>query len=277
MGGYTAQEVAKLLDLGVAEVHGFVRSGLLEVERGPRRELRFGFQDLILLRTAKELLAADVSLRRIRRALALLKRDLPSGRSLTGLSISADGDRIVVSDGRERWNPESGQHLFDFSISEIAEKVAPLARRPAEKAHETGPELEADEWYEHACELEPSSPNEARDAYRRVLEIDPAHADAHLNLGRLLHEAGELAAAEAHYRRALDARAGDATAAFNLGVVLEDLRRDQGAIEAYRAALAADRDYRDAHYNLGRLYERLGEPRAALRHLTAYRSLVRRS
>ena len=81
----------------------------------------------------------------------------------------------------------------------------------------------AEGWYERGCDLEEPAPAEARAAYRRALELAPEHPDAHVNLGRLLHEAGDPAAA--HYRSALAARAGDATAEFNLGVALEDLEQ----------------------------------------------------
>lgn len=275
MSGYSARDVGKLLGLSPAQVRGFVRSGFLEVARGPRRELRFAFQDLVLLRTAKELLGAGLPPRRIRRVLRELKRDLPSGRTLAGLSIGADGNRLVVSDGGDRWNPESGQMLFNFEVAEIARKVAPLAARSARLLRESEATIDAAEWYEHGCELEASSPGEARDAYRRALELDPEHVDAHLNLGRLLHEDGELEAAEGHYRIALRERSGDVTAAFNLGVVLEDLGREEDAVASYEQAIATDAGCADAHHNLARLYERLGERRAAVRHWNAYRSLIR--
>ena len=114
MSGYGAQEVAKMLGLSLGQVRAWVRAGFLEPERGPRGELRFSFQDLVLLRTAKGLVAAHVPSRRVRQALARLKHQLPSGRPLTAVRILADGKRIIARDGRELWNPESGQALLDF-------------------------------------------------------------------------------------------------------------------------------------------------------------------
>src|SRR5256885_993528 len=81
-----------------------------------------------------------------------------------------------------------------------------------------GEQLTALELYERGCAVEESSPGEARELYRRALARDPDYADAHVNLGRLLHETNEVHAALLHYRSALKMRPGDATAAFNVGV-----------------------------------------------------------
>jgi tetratricopeptide (TPR) repeat protein len=137
-----------------------------------------------------------------------------------------------------------------------------------------GPGAEADAYYRLGCEIEPRSPERAREAYGRAIALDPAHADASVNLGRLVHEAGDPTAAEAHYRAALAARPADATAAFNLAVALEDQGRHEEAAGAYRRAVAADPLCADAHYNLACLEERLGDRAAAIRHLLAFRRIV---
>jgi tetratricopeptide (TPR) repeat protein len=274
MRGYSARDVAEMLGLSVAQVRGYARSGLLHPERGPRGEYRFTFQDLVLLQAASRLVAARIPAHKVRRALRHLREQLPGGRPLTGVRIAAVGDTIVVRDGSTLWNPDSGQVLFDFDVADLATQVAPFARRVAEAAREVEDELDAEDWYELAYDLEAVEPVQARDAYRRALELDPAHADARINLGRLLHEAGQPAAAEAHYRMALEAQPGDATAAFNLGVALEDLGRRDEAMSAYETALRSDPSYADAHYNLACLLERAGKATAALRHLKAYRKIV---
>jgi tetratricopeptide (TPR) repeat protein len=273
--GYSTQDVARLLAIPEAQVRGYVRSGFLSPERGPRREMRFSFQDLVFLRTAGGLAAAGVAPRRIRAALSRLREQMPDGRPLTAVRIAVEGSRIVVEEGARRWQPESGQILFDFGVAELARRVAPMVRRAFREAQADGPEFSADDWFEWACELEPGAPAEARDAYRRALDIDPDHADANVNLGRLLHETGDAAAAEPHYRRALAGRPADATAAFNLGVALEDLGRDADALEAYERAVSIDPGNADAHFNAAALAEKLGKAAAALRHLRTYRALLR--
>lgn len=276
LSGYSTKDVAALLGLSAEQVRSYVRAGFLAPRQGPRGEYYFSFQDLVLLRTAKGLLAARVPRRRVRLALQNLREQLPGDRALTGVRISAQGHHVVVRDGGDVWNPESGQAFFDFELADLAREAATLSLRtpPAEPADEPPGVPGAVDWYERGEELEEDAPDEAMAAYRQALEIDPALADAHLNLGRLLHERGEAAAAEAHYRQALAARPEDTTAAFNLGVALQDLGRLQEAAEAYESALAIDRSLADAHYNLSGLYEKLNQPEAAFRHLRTYRTLT---
>ena len=276
MPGYSTRDISRLIGLSPAQVRSFVRSGLIFPERGPGRRFRFSFEDLVFLKAAKELLSARVGPRRIRRALAKLRQELPPGRRLSGLQLTAEGGRLVVGDGQRRWNPESGQILFNFDVAELARRVAPLARRAYREAISTSSErtLSAEEWFAWGCELEPAAPDEAREAYQRAITLDPDHADAHVHLGRLLHEEGRPADAETHYRRALKIRPEDATAAFNLGVALEDLKRSREAIAFYERAAELDPANADAHFNAANLSEKLGDPASALRHLKSYRRLI---
>src|SRR5205814_453933 len=136
--------------------------------------------------------AAAIPTGRVRRALARLRARLPPGRPLSGVKIAAEDGRIVVHDDRARWQADSGQILFDFGVAELAREVAPLLAQAQRRAVP----LSADDFFAWGCDLEDAAPEQAREAYARALELDPAHASAHINLGRLLHEAGELAAAE---------------------------------------------------------------------------------
>jgi tetratricopeptide (TPR) repeat protein len=277
MKGYATPDVAKLLGLTISQVRAFARSGFLDPDRGPRGEFRFSFPDLVLLRTAKGLAAARVPSRRIRRSLLTLKRQLPAGRPLSAVRISADGDRVVVRDGATSWNPESGQIQLDFAVAELASRAAPLARQAARAARAAAEPLDADEWYDLGFDLEAVDLEEARDAYRRALELDPDHAGAHVNLGRLLQEGGDAKQAVAHYLLALERNARHATAWYDMGIALEDLRRRSDAIRAYEQAVTIDPKLADAYFNLSRLYEQVGKRAAALRSLSRYRLLLDRS
>jgi tetratricopeptide (TPR) repeat protein len=274
MKSYTTRDVAKLLGLSEAQVRSQARVGYLAPDRGPRNAYRFSFQDLVLLRAAKALRDARVAPRRIRRALRTLTRQLPTGRSLSGMRISSEGDRIVVSDGGSAWNPESGQLLLDFHVvADLAQRAAPVARRLARRARGSNEPMTAAQWYALGLDLEAAAPDDACDAYSRALALAPRDGSARVNLGRLLQEAGRTEEAVEQYRAALRVQPRHPTAAFNLGTALEDLGRRTEAIAAYRRALESDQEFADAHFNLARLYEQTGRRAAALRHLRAYRQL----
>jgi tetratricopeptide (TPR) repeat protein len=285
-GAYSTREVAALLGLSQPQIRACTRAGFVTPQVGPRGELLFSFQDLVLLRTAKALLAARIPSRRIRIALQNLRSQLPQGQPLTAVRISAQGHHVVARDGAEAWNPESGQTLLDFDVADLAraaEALEPRRPSPASASAEPAPAPEAGpsapcqtaaEWYEAGVDLESEDPDGGAAAYRHAIELDPSLADAHLNLGRLLHEQGDPAAAEGHYRQALTLYPDDALAAYNLGVALQDQERPADATAAYEQALALDPKLADAHFNLSGIYERLGEKAAAFRHLRTYSTLT---
>jgi tetratricopeptide (TPR) repeat protein len=273
MKSYTTRDVARLLRLSEAQVRSQARAGFLTPDRGPRNSYRFSFQDLVLLRTARELAGARVPPRRIKGALCKLARELPKGRSLSGLRITADAHRVIVLEGGNAWNPESEQLQIDFAVAELAVRTAPVARRIARCAERASEPLGAAEWFDLGADLEEAAPDEARGAYARALALDPNHPDAHVNLGRMLQLEGRIAEAIEHYRWSLRTGSTDPTAAFNLGTALETLGRWAEAIEAYQRALELERDFADAHFNLARLYEQAGRPEAAVRHLREYQKL----
>src|SRR5256714_429110 len=185
MTGYTTEEVARLLGLSPAQIRSYTRAGFLSPARAARGELRFAFQDLVLLRAAKGLMAARIPPAKIRGSLRRLKQQLPRGRALSELRITAEGHRVVARDGALAWNPDSGQLVLDFDVATLAERAAPLARRQAAAARRVEDDLDADHWFDLGLELEVSAPEDARDAYRRGLQPAPRHAHAPGDLGRL--------------------------------------------------------------------------------------------
>ena len=92
MSGYGAREVAKMLGLSVSQVRAYVRAGFLEPTRGPRGELQFSFQDLVLLRTAKGLVSARIAPRRVRSALRKLKESRLGNVSQSKCYLLRTGD-----------------------------------------------------------------------------------------------------------------------------------------------------------------------------------------
>jgi tetratricopeptide (TPR) repeat protein len=280
MNGYSANEVEKMLGLSPARLSAYVRAGLLTPERGAEGELRFSFQDLRLLRNAEGLVRDRIAPHRVRRALQSLQGRLDDQQPLSALQLEAEGKGVVVRDGSTRWQAESGQFLLDLSAPGTAASpdtpVCPLRPRSVpDEAPETAAETSSPELlYELACEQEESDPQQARETYLQLLALVPTHAEAHVALGRLLHQRGDLRAAEFHYRSALATRPDDSMAAFNLGLALEEQGHVAAAIESYEKSLAGNPRNADAHYNAARLCEKSGDYQAALRHLSAYRQLL---
>lgn len=272
-GGFGIPEAAALVGWSAARVRRLVRDGVLVPSRGPRGALRLSFRDLALLRRLRELGGSRVPPRRVRGALARLRESLPDAGALTQLSISAAGREVVVRDDACLWSPESGQCCFDFAPP-AQHRVVDFAARDSTLYSVGEAALMADDWVRLGSDFEPDEPTRARQAYRRALALDPTHADAHVNLGCLEHEAGQLALAEAHYRAALAARPDDAVARFDLAVALEDQGRLDEARAAYEDASIRDPRCAEVHHNLARLCERQGDRAAALRHWGALRRLV---
>jgi len=116
----------------------------------------------------------------------------------------------------------------------------------------------------------------AEAAYRTALAIDPAFADASLNLGALLCEARRYGEAVALYDDAVRLNPGEALLHFNRAIALEDSGRLEAALASYNTSLQLAPDLADAHFNAARLHEQLGDAKKAVRHLSAYRRLQRR-
>ena len=117
MQTYSAADIERILRVSRSTLRGLIKNGFVKPARGPRRELRFSFRDLIVLRAARSLLEAKVPARRITRSLQDLRKHLPEEAPLSGLSIGAIGDQVVVRDGKNHFHADSGQYVLGFDVS----------------------------------------------------------------------------------------------------------------------------------------------------------------
>jgi tetratricopeptide (TPR) repeat protein len=269
MHQYGVRDVEKLLHLPRSTIRALIAAGFVSPARGPRSAWLFSFQDLIVLRTAQALADANVPQRRITKSVRELRRHLPDAMPLSGLSICAVADRVVVREAGTRWQAESGQYLLDFE-GDPADGSLNVIERKQEAEAPSG----AQEWFDKGVALEREDAEAALRAYQHAIAADPALLDAHINLGRLLHEGGHFAKAEQVYRGAIKACGSDPLLLYNVGVLLEDMDRNAEAMAAYEAALRRNPDLADCHYNLALLCEKLGKPKEAIRHMSRYRTLM---
>jgi DNA-binding transcriptional MerR regulator len=268
MHQYAVGDVEKLLRLPRNQIRTLVNAGFVSPARGPHDHWLFSFQDLIVLRTAQALAAAKVPRRRITRSIKELRRHLPETMPLSGLSICAVADRVVVKEGDNCWQADSGQYLLAFEGDPDDGSLSVLEpARPVPGRHE--------DWFDQGVALEREDVDAAVQAYRQAIQGEPARVDAHINLGRLLHEVGRLDEAERVYQKARAVCGEDPVLLYNFGVLLDDLERKPEAVAAYEAALRGDASLADCHYNLALLCEEMGKPQDAIRHMAQYRRLVK--
>ena len=270
--GYTTGEVAGLIGLTHDQVRQYVKRGIVEPKRGGRREYRFSFQDVVLLRAAKGLLDDKVPVRKAISALTKLKGRLPDATPLASLRIFADGKDVVVRAEKELWDAESGQGHLDFGAPAQAEASGEVARIADSESGDFGDleELGSHEWYNLGLDYEDVDVQRAKEAYARAIALNPDNADAHVNLGRLFQLESDLKRAKRHYGLALHAAPGHELAIYNTGTVFDELDELSTAAEYYHRAPGVP----DAHYNLARIFELRGDEVSSLRHLRTYRELL---
>ena len=275
MSGFSLTEVARLAGLSERRVQSLVHAGILNPVGEPGA---FSFRDLVLCRSARSLIEdARVPMERLAESLNEVRARLPDAQPLSGVGLSAEGRRVVARDGQVCWEVDSGQVRFDFGGIELTppgEVVALDGLEPDPLVEAAEPMMTALEWFDLGLELEAKHPDQARDAYRRALELDPLDKEARLNLARLLRRAGLFDAAESQYRLSADLHPDDARPVVHLGLMLESQSRWWDAVAAYEIATQRSPGTADVYRRLAGLYERLGESARAVRALKTYRALT---
>jgi tetratricopeptide (TPR) repeat protein len=266
---YSLRRLQSLLGVSRRVLAGLIDAGFVTPSRGPRNELRFGFQDVVILRTAFQLQSADIPSRKLLRALEKLRKELPDEAPLSGMRITAVGSTVAVRTGPSQWEVDSGQLLLDFEVAPINGDVTFLDSAP--RRGQTRKE-QAAEWFALAEQLAHFNDSGAEQAYRKVLELSPEpHWPAYVNLGALLCQVeSRCADALAMFDEALRHFPNAALLHFNRAVVLEELDRLAEAETAYLRCLEMDPQFEDAAYNLSRLMELAGDHQASVRHMSAF-------
>jgi DNA-binding transcriptional MerR regulator len=267
---YSVRQVSDMLELSPRQIRALVADGAIVPTIGDRGKFLFSFQDLVLLRSVADLVRLGVAPHRVRSALAMLRHQLPDDVALAEVSLDAGGKGVVVQVDATAWEPSSGQTVLDLDSGAVTDRIASVIHAPRAPAGRRT----ADEWFAFADDIEVSDPQAAEEAYRQALELDGGFAEAHLNLGRLLHAAGAVREALQEYEAAREIDEGDATTHYNIGVALQDLGDLRAAIEAYEHAIELTPRFADARYNLATSYEQLGVEALAIQHLREYKALV---
>jgi tetratricopeptide (TPR) repeat protein len=260
---YSRADLIRILHLTPRQLANWERIGLLTSAE------KYSFSDLLEIKKVRDLCAMSVRPTVIRQSLEAMRKrvggvEKPLLEAGTGTTAR---HRVAFRHEGKLLEPIAGQFLMDFS-----ERETVLTSTPVPKSEPTPQEHEVASWFARGIALEenPGTQTEAMAAYQKVLDLDPAHAAAHINLGTLYYNRQDFALAETHYRKAIETDPRYALAYFDLGNVLDETGRVHEAIQTYKTALQLAPTYADAHYNLALAYEKTREPRRALRHWQAY-------
>lgn len=94
---------------------------------------------------------------------------------------------------------------------------------------------------------------------QRAIELEPRNPGMRSNLGNVLKELGQPAAAEAAYRVAVELDENYADGFCNLGVVLRSQKKYDEAEVILTKAIALDPQHGEAYHNLGNVYRDRGD------------------
>ncbi len=284
---YSIRDVARILAVQESRLRYWMQTGFVgpTVRKGGR--FYYTFSDLVAVKSAKDLLAADVSLQSARKAVESLKKVLPHETNpASRLRLCSDGSTIVALADDIAYEPIGGQIVMAFSLASFGEHVADVlsmprvdpSAAPAEEITDSPTEANGGTTaYRHfveACAAEDRGDSEtAEHLFRQAIDLEPNMSAALTNLGNLVYRQGELEEARRYYERALDHDPSQAEARYNLANVFEDLGETELAIAELRRVCAACPDFADAHYNLGIMLVQVGGTTQAKQHLERYLEL----
>jgi tetratricopeptide (TPR) repeat protein len=259
---YSRADLLRILRLTARQLAAWEKAELVAAAES------YSFFDLLQVKKVRDLCARKVRPAVIRESLAAMQKQAAGMENPLLEAGSFDtGRRVAFRHDGKVFEPIAGQFMFDFAPRDNVVTRSPIAVvRPATEPKDVS-ELFA---RGIALEEDPSTQTQAIAVYQAVLEQDPEHAAANINLGTLYYNRQDYALAEKHYRVAIGIDPRYALAYFDLGNVLDETGRVMEAIQAYNTALQLAPTYGDAHYNVALAYEKIKQPRKALQHWRAY-------
>ena len=286
---YSIRDVARILAVQESRLRYWTQVGFVgpTVRKGGR--FYYTFTDLVAVKSAKDLLAADVSLQSARKAVEGLRKLLPNDtHPASKLRLCSDGSTIVALADDIAFEPIGGQVVMAFSLAAFGAHVADVLAMPrvnpnvppevpmevTDTPTEANGGTTAYRHFVEACAAEDRGDSEtAEHLFRQAIDLEPNMSAALTNLGNLVYRQGELEDARKLYERALDHDPAQAEARYNLANVYEDLGETELAIAELRRVCSACPEFADAHYNLGLMLAQVGGTGQAKQHLERYLEL----
>jgi tetratricopeptide (TPR) repeat protein len=293
---YSVRDVSRILAVQESRLRYWMQTGFVgpTVRKGGRFYYTFG--DMLAVKAAKDLLATNMTLAKVRKNVDALKKALPDdAHPLMRLRVCCDGETIVALADDTSFEPIGGQIVMAFSVVGFGEHVAEVLAVPrgVETAAGSGPiatgsvpmsvedtPTEANcgttayRLFVEACAAEDRGDGAtAEHLFRQAIDLEPGMAAALTNLGNLVYRRGDLPEARRFYELALDHDPAQPEARYNLANLLEDCGDIDLAISELRVVCGAAPEFADAHYNLAVMLAQVGGTAQARHHLARYLEL----
>ena len=223
MHQYGVSEVEKLLQLPRSTIRSLVKAGFVTPARGPRNTLLFSFQDLVVLRRARALIAAKVPARRVVRAMKILSQSAQSGQ----YSLALEGERGGALKFERK---KSGGDDWFARALELEGRNPEAALAAYQRAIKATPDQAGAYVNLGRLLFESGRRAKAERAYRDGIEACGGVPLLHYNLGVLLDDAGRREEAIRHYEEALRGDPALADCHYNLALLHEELGKPREAI-----------------------------------------------
>jgi tetratricopeptide (TPR) repeat protein len=255
---YCRADVLRILRITQRQMTRWEKAGLLPLTE------TYSFFDLLQIKKLHDLSAKRVSSAVIQKSLEQMRIAVGMENPLLESSVFSTGRNLAFRHQGRAVEPLAGQFVMDFEERKVLAGPGVLKAMPEP---DTVPEMFA---RAVALEDDPATQQEAVALYLKVIETEPNHAAAHINLGTICYNRHDYTKAEKFYRLAVQADSRYALAYFDLANVLDETGRLEEAVSCYKNAITIAPTYADAHYNLALAYEKLKQPRKALQHWRQY-------
>jgi len=263
---YSTRAAARILAVSPDRIRYWVRQRLIKPAAKRGRRYRFAFNDLLLMRMAKELLPGRRHLQPLQRCVERVRAFIEPSRSLTSLKLEADDGLILVRQGDVIFEIESGQLRLPFGRARTEGKVE----------ERFGP-ARVRERFEEARRIAENDPFRALTLYSDLLGREPRNFELHMRMAALLEREGDLGGALRQLLGAAVLVPANAEVHQRLGLLYRKRDENENALRSFLRTVECDPMAVEAHRNLAELYEKLGRKREAMRHLSTLHRLSRDS
>jgi DNA-binding transcriptional MerR regulator len=261
---FSTRAAARILAVSPDRIRYWVKRRLINPTARLGHKYRFAFNDLLVMRLAKELLAERRHLESIQRCFLRAREFIAPERSLTSLKMLNDEGRIVVSEGGVLIEADSGQLMLDFR-----------RERPAGKIDDRFGPARVRERFEEARRVAEEDPLRALTIYSELVGREPGNFEAHMRLATLLERDGDVTGALRHLLGAAAIVPASSEVHLRLGLLYRRRGEQHLALMSLIRALECDPTAVEVHRNLAEIYDAMGRKREAQKHLSALHRLIK--